>query len=182
MPVPRIPREKSPPDLEEPPVKLKKGRFVKGAKRDPNAGRKKGSGNYFNRDLKEVLWRAGQMYGSDGKGKDGLLGCIQGIIRDRPESYANLLKHAFLPKQVLATVTTEVNEAPRRLSREELISRLQERGININSINLDKSQFASDRNLPTSLVEYANGTGNGNEPSRKSPGSESPGSSSRDNS
>lgn len=129
MSVPRIPRES---------WKFKKG--------ERKIGRKKGVPNKITSDLQEVLWMAGEMFGSDGKGTDGILGCIYGIIRDRPESYAHLLEKAFLPKQVVASVvTSEPKDAPQKLSREELVARLRERGIDIESINLHKSQFASDQ-------------------------------------
>jgi hypothetical protein len=164
--VPRIPRE-------EP--GLKKGSSRKPdrqRKQNPNKGRKPGDEKVggkqpsspkirVTRDLCEVLWLAGEMHGSDGLGKDGIIGSVYRLIKNHPEIYGRLLEK-MLPAQVKADVNTTTNATPERLSREELIERLRERGITLSSINLDKSQY---RSLPTPLPtpepsqEYRNGGG-----------------------
>jgi hypothetical protein len=102
-----------------------------------------------------VLWLAGEMHGSDGYGKDGIIGSAYRLIKHHPEIYGRLLEK-MLPAQVKADVNTTNTTVPAKLSREELIARLQERGISISSINLDKSQY---RALPTPepSQEYRNG-------------------------
>jgi hypothetical protein len=53
-------------------------------------GRKKGSQNKITRDVKEAILAAGEKHGSDGKGKDGLVGCFMHVIRKKPEAWCSV--------------------------------------------------------------------------------------------
>ena len=54
-------------------------------------GRKKGGQNKITRDVKEALLEAGEQYGSDGNGTEGIVGCFQMIIKKKPEAWLLLL-------------------------------------------------------------------------------------------
>jgi hypothetical protein len=62
-----------------------KPRFQKGHAK--MGGRKKGSQNRVTRDVKEAILEAGERIGSDGKGKDGLVGAVMGVYRRKPEAW-----------------------------------------------------------------------------------------------
>ena len=50
-------------------------------------GRKKGGQNKITRDVKEALLEAGEQYGSDGNGTEGIVGCFKMIIQKKPEAW-----------------------------------------------------------------------------------------------
>lgn len=151
--IPRVPREPGTPTK-------RRGR-VKGSPRNPGSGRKKGTRNKITMDLKEASLLAACMHGSDGKGKDALVGAMFRLFKDYPETYTREILGKILPANLLAQVATTVVQASTvRLTREELIAQLQARGINVASINLDKSQYLSDRNVLPSPIR--NGPQNGN--------------------
>jgi len=66
-----------------------------------NTGRKKGVPNKLTRTLKEAIVLAAEAEGSDGKGRDGLVGYLRSVARDRPAVYTQLLGK-LLPLEVQA--------------------------------------------------------------------------------
>jgi hypothetical protein len=75
----------------------KPGTFKKGRKK--TGGRKAADPNKMPTTLKECILRAGEILGSDGKGKDGLTGWIIQLAVNEPRTYAMLLGRV-LPYQV----------------------------------------------------------------------------------
>jgi hypothetical protein len=53
-------------------------------------GRKKGGQNKITRDVKEAVLAAGEKHGSDGKGKDGLVGAFLHVLRKKPEAWCSV--------------------------------------------------------------------------------------------
>jgi hypothetical protein len=83
------------------------GRFEKGKKRPPNAGRKVGSINKTTSVLREAVLLAGQQTGDLPRGHDGLVGYLRFVAREYPPAFVSLLARA-LPQQVLVHAQTEV--------------------------------------------------------------------------
>jgi hypothetical protein len=63
------------------------GRFRPGN----NGGRPRGMPNRINRTLRECVLLAGEIVGSDGRGRDGLLGYLTKVARHDPKTYCGLL-------------------------------------------------------------------------------------------
>ena len=83
-------------------------------------GRKKGGQNKITRDVKEAVLDAGEKYGSDGKGKDGLVGAFY-VIKKKPEAWlapsllsACRVKHTIKRDNDLSYQTIEEIEAEMR--------------------------------------------------------------------
>lgn len=66
-------------------------------------GRPKGSGNKISRDLKEGIIDAAVAVGSDGKGKEGLLGYLKMLARKHPKQYTGLLSRV-MPLQITGDI------------------------------------------------------------------------------
>ena len=64
-------------------------------------GRKKGVPNKLTTTLKTAIMLAAAAEGSDGKGKDGLVGYLRMVARDMPKTYTHLLGK-LLPLEVQA--------------------------------------------------------------------------------
>jgi hypothetical protein len=65
-----------------------KTQFKKGQPRPKNAGRKKASVNKTTRDIREAVIAAGEQYGYDGNGLDGLTGAFRRVFHLKPEAWS----------------------------------------------------------------------------------------------
>lgn len=96
-------------------------------------GRPKGSINKTSRILREATIMAAEKVGSDGKGKDGLIGYLEKHARKNPELFFGLLAR-ILPLQV-----TGQDEGPvevHMMTRDEVLERLRARGIPTETVYL----------------------------------------------
>lgn len=110
-------------------------RFAKGVPKPINAGRPKGKRNKTTIMLKEAILEAAALVGSNGKGKDGLVGYLENLARTHKPVYARLLEKV-LPMQLHIKERSNALLTP-----EEAIERLRERGLPV----------------PPSLMELAGG-------------------------
>jgi hypothetical protein len=97
-----------------------KGTFVKGNVRPPNTGRARGTRNRTTTLLKDAILTAATLVGKDGKGKDGLVGFLMSLTKEKAV-YARLLEKV-LPMQVSVEDKTKYTPA-------EALQRLRERGL-----------------------------------------------------
>jgi hypothetical protein len=90
-------------------------------------GRTKGAQNKITRILKEALPEALERLGSDGQGKDGLVGWLMQVATKEPVAYLRLLDK-LLPHQIngasLSVTATAVYS-----THEEIVGRMKERGL-----------------------------------------------------
>lgn len=101
-------------------------RFKKGDPRPEGAGRKKGVENKVKTLMKDALIIAASNIGSDGKGKDGLVGFFERAARRELVAYLRIMEK-LLPYQI-----TGKDGGPMQLqhtTKEELVLRLKERGL-----------------------------------------------------
>jgi hypothetical protein len=83
------------------------GKFKKG--RAKSGGRAKGQSNLISADTRREILRGIAMYGSDGKGTDGVAGAVYAACADNLRNAVSLLC-AIVPREVAATITRhEVN-------------------------------------------------------------------------
>lgn len=102
-------------------------------------GRQVGSVNKITADLKKGIIEAAVKRGSDGKGKDGLVGYLFWLARLEPRSFASLLGR-LVPMHIIA------DEDPNTtMTREEVEAKLLARGLPLTPI------FA----IPVSVVQQA---------------------------
>ncbi len=73
------------------------GTFQKGHRKF--GGRKKGTPNVITKDLKVAIVEAAHLVGSDGKGKDGLVGYLKALTAGDTRAFCSLLR-ALLPLQI----------------------------------------------------------------------------------
>lgn len=73
------------------------GTFQKGHRKF--GGRKKGTPNVITKDLKVAIVEAAHLVGSDGKGKDGLVGYLKALAAGDTRAFCSLLR-ALLPLQI----------------------------------------------------------------------------------
>lgn len=99
-------------------LKLKKGERV--------GGREKGQPNKITRLLKDAILMAGEASGSDGRGKDGLIGYLQWLSRREPAVYGRLLEK-LLPYQLTGKDGGPVQMEYR--TKADVIERLKEKGL-----------------------------------------------------
>jgi hypothetical protein len=100
--------------------------FKPGNKKPEGSGRKKGQPNTLTRELKEAIVTAAAMHGSDGKGKDELIGYLFRLAKNKdPYLFTGLLK-AIIPLQVQMGGTPQ--EKPYQ-SAEEVRAELERRGL-----------------------------------------------------
>lgn len=92
-------------------------RFAKG-----NKGKPKGAKNKFGVRLKEAILEAAEKSGRDGKGKDGAVGYLVWLSRAEPAVFGRMLEKV-MPLQV------DVKDKTDRLSPQEAVDRLRERGL-----------------------------------------------------
>lgn len=93
--------------------------FKKGARQ---FGRAKGTKNKFGVRLKEAILEAAERSGRDGKGKDGAVGYLVWLSRSEPAVFGRMLEKV-MPLQI------DVKDKTDRLSPQEAIDRLRERGL-----------------------------------------------------
>lgn len=80
-------------------------------------GRSRGTPNKTTALLKEAILGAATLNGSDGKGKDGLMGYCAFLAKDEPKAFAQLLGKV-LPMQI----TGEDGDAIKTVTRIELVA------------------------------------------------------------
>jgi nitrogen regulatory protein PII len=91
-----------------------------------NKGRKKGQVNHLTRELKEAIVTAAALHGSDGNGKDELIGYLYRLSANKdPYLFVGLLK-AIIPLQV--QMGGAPTEKPYQ-SAEEVRAELERRGL-----------------------------------------------------
>ena len=101
------------------------GQFVKGHRA---GGRAPGQQNKTTKAMKEALILAAEKVGSDGKGKDGLVGYLERLARREPRSFASLLGK-LLPFQITGKDGMPLSVMFR--TKEEVIKEMQDRGLPI---------------------------------------------------
>jgi hypothetical protein len=84
----------------EPPERGANGRFQKGHKRLPGAGKLAGKPNTVTSNLRAVILGGASDCGYDGRGKDGLRGFVRRLCEDNPVAGAALISR-LLPKSDL---------------------------------------------------------------------------------
>ena len=87
-------------------VKLPKPHHHKGMGAKGHAkmgGRKSGTLNYYTREIKDALLRAAEMAGSNGKGKDGMVGYFLKLAKNNEAVFAGLLGR-LIPYQLQAAM------------------------------------------------------------------------------
>lgn len=108
----------------KPQPKGSKGRnmtgLVKFAKGNP--GKPKGAKNKFGLKLKEAIIEAAERSGSNGKGKDGMVGYLVWLSRSEPAVYGRMLEKV-MPLQV------DVKDTTNKMSAPEAVAKLRERGL-----------------------------------------------------
>jgi hypothetical protein len=83
-------------------------RATKRGERYPGSGRKKGQANTLTRFSRDAIIEGLSRYGSDGKGKDGLVGFVLAAVRKDIRNGVTMLG-TITPKQLEATVNkTEI--------------------------------------------------------------------------
>lgn len=65
-----------------------------------NARTRKGSPNKITQSFKEALLLAAELEGSDGKGKDGLVGYLRTHARDMPKTFLGIMQKAITPAEL----------------------------------------------------------------------------------
>ena len=104
-------------------------RFLPG---NPGGDRHKGSKNRIPLLVREAVVIAADELGSDGQGREGLVGWLKNLARRHPTTFAQLLGR-LIPMEVAASLTVE-DEPAAILSAEEVRRRLAKRGINVDLI------------------------------------------------
>jgi hypothetical protein len=87
-------------------------------------GRKKGGQNKITRDVKEAILAAGEKHGSDGKGKDGLVGAFLHVIRKKPEAWCSVAGKCMPSQHTIRKETDLLYE-----TIEEIEAEMKELGI-----------------------------------------------------
>jgi len=91
-------------------------------------GRAKGQPNHLTKLLREAIPEAVERLGSDGRGKDGLVGWLMQTAKRYPEAYLKLLDR-LLPIQISTEGSTAVKVT--YTNKVEIVARLKERGLPI---------------------------------------------------
>jgi hypothetical protein len=99
------------------------GKFAKGAPKPATAGRAKGRRNKTTVMLKEAILKAAELCGSDGRGRDGMVGYLRMLASKERALFSRLLEKV-LPMQLDLKDTTKKIYTP-----DEAAARLQERGL-----------------------------------------------------
>jgi hypothetical protein len=73
--------------------------FKPGHEKIPGSGRRPGQQARYTRLLKEAVMEAAELEGSDGEGKDGLIGLLRRIAKEDIKTFAMLLARA-MPLQI----------------------------------------------------------------------------------
>ena len=120
--------------------------FVKGGVKPASSGRKKGTPNRTTRVLKELIFTAMDMVGSDGKGKDEAAGYLARVADAQPELFIPLLIK-MLPYSLAGAgggpVQIEYS------SKEDIILRMKERGLPLP----DNLLSAPKRKPPSEVID-----------------------------
>lgn len=98
--------------------------------RPGEGGRKPGAINKTTKLLREVILTGAEKAGSDGEGKDGLVGYLKWLSRAEPASYAMLLGK-ILPLQLHMTGNNpnDLPNSPPRMTADEIRQELERRGL-----------------------------------------------------
>ena len=126
------------------------GKFLPGS-----GGRPPGSKDKLTRTLKECVLMAGEIVGSDGKGRDGLLGYLTMIARRDPKTYCGLLGR-LMPIDVQSTTQQPVTYR----TSEEVLDELAARGIGVGMMEAI-AERARERERAKANGGGGNGTLNG---------------------
>jgi hypothetical protein len=102
-------------------------------------GRKKGTPNVVTKDLKIAIIEAPARLGSDGKGKDGLVGYLMVLAAEDTRTYGALLR-ALLPLQTAPKPDDTITFRSAEELREELIKR----GVPASLLQLPKPRFVTE--------------------------------------
>ena len=89
-------------------------------------GRKKGGQNKITRDVKEAVLAAGEKHGSDGKGKDGLVGAFLHVIKKKPEAWCSIAAKC-MPSQHTIKRDTDLSYQ----TIEEIEAEMRELGVTL---------------------------------------------------
>ena len=87
-------------------------------------GRKKGGQNKITRDVKEAVLAAGEKHGSDGKGKDGLVGAFLHVIKKKPEAWCSIAAKC-MPESAYDQADTDLSYQ----TIEEIEAEMRELGV-----------------------------------------------------
>jgi len=126
----RGPREDKHEHLEPNPNTKSGYSFRKGHKR--LGGRVKGQVSKPKKMLRELLLQAAELEGSDGEGKDGILGLLRRLAKEDLRTFAILLGRV-MPLQIETRSDVRVDVTYR--SVEEVRRDLEDRGISMELIN-----------------------------------------------
>jgi hypothetical protein len=110
-----------------------KGFVVPSKKGEKRGGRTKGTPNKTTKLLKEAILMAAELEGSDGKGKDQLVGYLRRLAKNYPKTFSVLLGRV-LPLQITGKVEGELTIARKARTVEEVRAELQERGLPVERI------------------------------------------------
>lgn len=104
-------------------------------------GRTKGAQNKITRILKEALPEALERLGSDGQGKDGLVGWLMQVATKEPVAYLRLLDK-LLPHQINgASVSVTATNTTTYSTHEEIVARMKERGLPVPASFLEPAPY-----------------------------------------
>jgi hypothetical protein len=109
------------------------GFVVPSKKGEKRGGRTKGTPNKTTKLLKEAILMAAELEGSDGKGKDQLVGYLRRLAKNYPKTFSVLLGRV-LPLQITGKVEGELTIARKARTVEEVRAELQERGLPVERI------------------------------------------------
>jgi hypothetical protein len=110
-----------------------------------NSGRPVGCRPLLNRSLKEIILEAGARLGSNGRGKDGLIGFIMSVGRKHP---THLL--ALIGKVLPVELEAPVDENKRYRSVEEVMAEMKSRGLPVERIFAPPPGCGGEPALPPS--------------------------------
>jgi hypothetical protein len=113
------------------------GTFQKGHRKF--GGRKKGTPNVVTKDLKIAIIEAAERLGSDGKGKDGLVGYLMALAAVDPRTFGALLR-ALLPLQIAPKYDDPITFR----SPEELREKLIKQGCPPSFLTLPVPRFVTE--------------------------------------
>lgn len=115
-------------------------------------GRKRGTPNVVTRELKKAILRAAYRLGSDGRGKDGVVGYLTRIAKNDIKTFVMLLR-AVLPLQLKSRTNDNwpIRDAdgnpyltadgePRYPTSEELLENSRRAGLPVNLMRLEEVQ------------------------------------------
>jgi hypothetical protein len=120
-----------------------------------NSGRQKGTPNKITRLLKEAIPEALERLGSDGKGKDGIVGFLMVAAVTETAAYLRLLDR-LLPYQITGLDGGDVKL--KYTNKVEIVARLKERGLPIPPSLID-NDISDSKTIEGKAVRNENGGG-----------------------